>query len=219
MNQYTSLPGVGKPGVRGGFDKWGNLDPNLQPYQAPVYQQQQPKFQGNCQHQNPVIQVVRKEGPNQGKNFKKCNDCNKFLGWARPGQLQQYSSPEYIYASAQQQEQEQEKEITTSSDYNLALLQEDVKYIMEKLNMVVSMIKGNIKSSSDNSSSQRKNSRKEAKETSLRKGKQPTPVGNGPAKRARIESAPLPEAPDSDGSDTEGLPSDEGRSDEGHSSK
>jgi len=43
--------------------------------------EQDKEMQEGCAHQSYKVAVVKKDGPNQGKQFKSCNNCKKFLGF------------------------------------------------------------------------------------------------------------------------------------------
>jgi len=47
----------------------------------PPQPQPQPKLV-DCQHYDRVELIVKKPGPNQGRKFILCKDCNKFLKWS-----------------------------------------------------------------------------------------------------------------------------------------
>lgn len=42
-----------------------------------------PKNQLACSHENKVIYKVNKEGPNNGRQFYKCEDCGAFVKWVK----------------------------------------------------------------------------------------------------------------------------------------
>ena len=43
------------------------------------------KKQEECLHTRTTIRQVKKPGPNQGRFFRTCLDCGKFLGWVEEG--------------------------------------------------------------------------------------------------------------------------------------